>query len=95
MSILRGLTDGEEERRSHTSEPYIPFRRQRPSDRLASGSLRCPTCDVPIVTTSAIPFTARMRCPFCRSIHPVRGFVQIGVHDTGLNAVELRARLPF
>ena len=95
MSILGDPIDWEEPEHTGTSEPYLPFRTQRPSNRISSGSLRCPTCDVPIVIAAAMPLAGRMRCPFCRLIHPVRGFVQIDAHDTPLNAIELRAKLPL
>jgi hypothetical protein len=94
MSLLRDPFDWEQPDRSHTSEPLLPRKStRRTAARLGHGALACPTCDVPVVTTGPISMAERMRCPFCRRVHPVRLYLRLGEVDTGLNAVQVTARL--
>jgi hypothetical protein len=46
-----------------------------------------------LVTTAPIPIAARLRCPFCRTIHSARAFVRLETPDTALNEVLVTARL--
>jgi hypothetical protein len=41
----------------------------------------------------SIPMTARVRCPFCRTIHNARAFVRLETPDTTLNEVFVTARI--
>jgi hypothetical protein len=36
---------------------------------------------------------ARVRCPFCRTIHSARAFVRLDTPDTSLNEVLVTARI--
>ncbi len=93
MSLFRSV-DRDDSQRSASNEPYVPFRRTSASGRIAYGSFACPDCDVPVTLGGPIPLAGSMRCPFCRSIHPIRNFVHVDAFDTSLNTIELRARLP-
>ena len=95
MGLMRDPIDWEDSERSHTAEPYVPFKTERRStQRVGVGSFACPECDVPVALGGPIQLAGRMRCPFCRGIHPVRAFVRLDMLDTRLNAIELRAQLP-
>ena len=95
MSLMRDPNEWQDPDRAHTAEPYVPYRSQRrSSQRVGFGSFACPQCNVPVALGGPVSLSGRMRCPFCRGIHPVRSFVHLDTADTSLNAVELRARLP-
>jgi hypothetical protein len=94
MSLLRDPIDWDRPDRANSREPYVPQKRARPlAPVLGRGSLACPTCDVPVVANGAISLSSRLRCPFCRSIHPARGFLHLDEPDTSLNVVQVTARL--
>jgi hypothetical protein len=93
MSIVRDF-DSEQPERPQGTEHFIP----RKSEGLAArtvgrGSLACPSCDLPVVAAVTIPMAARVRCPFCRSVHSARAFVRLDTPDTSLNEVAVTARL--
>ena len=93
MSFVRDF-EAEQPERPQGSEHFIPRkseRRQR--NAVARGSLACPSCDLPVVSGGPIPIGARMRCPFCRSVHSARAFVRLDEPDTALNEVLVTARL--
>jgi hypothetical protein len=93
MSIVREPSDWDQHERSQ-HEYFIPRKSSRTLDgRIGRGTLACPSCDVPIVAGGAIPILARLRCPFCRSIHPARSYVRLETADTPLNQVHVTARL--
>jgi hypothetical protein len=95
VSILQEPADRDDLGRSRTTEHYIPRKSQRSAAAtIGRGALACPRCDVPILPVAPIAISARMRCPFCRTIDSARRFVRVDAFDTGLNRVELRARLP-
>jgi hypothetical protein len=94
VSLLRGPQDWEQPDRSHTSEPFLPRKSTRgPAARIGRGTFACPSCDVPVVATTPIPVSARMRCPFCRRIHPARLYLRLDETDTELNEVQVTARV--
>ena len=94
MSVLRDHIDWDRPDRSNSSEPYIPHKRARPAGAvLGRGSLACPSCDVPVVAGGAINLSVRLRCPFCRGIHPARAFLRLDEPDTSLNEVLVTARI--
>jgi hypothetical protein len=93
MSIVRDF-EPEQPERPQGTEHYIPRKSEGRSARaIARGSLACPSCDLPLVTTAPIPIAARLRCPFCRTIHSARAFVRLETPDTALNEVLVTARL--
>jgi hypothetical protein len=58
--------------------PRHEERRQAPRDRLGTGSLACPTCDVPVALSGAGVSPAELlRCPFCGHAGPVRQFLSL------------------
>jgi hypothetical protein len=94
MSLLRDPIDWDRPDRANTREPYVPFKQSRPAQPvLGRGSLACPSCDVPVVASGAISLLSRLRCPFCRAIHPARAFLRLGRPDTELNEVQVTARI--
>jgi hypothetical protein len=93
MSIVRDF-DSEQPERPQGTEQFIPRKSEGRSARaIARGSLACPSCDLPLVSAGPIPIMARMRCPFCRSIHSARAFVRLETPDTTLNEVLVTARI--
>jgi hypothetical protein len=93
MSILRDF-GAEQPERPKATESFIPRKRAgRDAHALARGSLACPSCDLPVVAGGSIPIAARMRCPFCRTIHSARAFVRLETPDTSLNEVLVTARI--
>jgi hypothetical protein len=94
MSLLRDPIDWDRPDRFDSREPYVPYKRSRPvRPVLGRGTLACPTCDVPVVANGSISLTARLRCPYCRTIHPARAFLHLDEPDTSLNEVQVIARL--
>jgi hypothetical protein len=86
--------DWEQPDRSHTSEPFLPRKSTRGAPaRIGRGTLACPSCDVPVVAAAPIAVSARLRCPFCRRIHPARSYLRLDEIDTDLNEVQVTARL--
>ena len=93
MSFVREF-DGEQPERPQGTEHLIPRKSEgRAARAVARGSMACPTCDVPVVSGGAIPIAARVRCPFCRSVHPARSFLRLDAPDTTLNEVLVTARI--
>jgi hypothetical protein len=94
VGLLRDPTGWDQPDRSQTAQPYVPWRTARPAAPvLGRGTLACPSCDVPVVTSAALPIAARLRCPFCRQISPARAFLRLDQPDTELNEVQVTARL--
>jgi hypothetical protein len=94
VSILRDHIDWDRPDRSNSREPYVPYKRTRPAQPvLGRGTLACPACDVPVVTGGSISLSSRLRCPYCRTIHPARAFLHLDEPDTPLNEVQVIARL--
>jgi hypothetical protein len=94
MSILREPGDRDELHGLESNEIYLPRKDTREAvHTLGRGALACPSCDVPIVPVESIRITALMRCPFCREIHPARGFLRLDHSDTRLNDVRVTARI--
>jgi hypothetical protein len=93
MSFVRDF-DSERPERQQGSELFIPRKSERRlRNAIARGSLACPSCDVPVVSDGPIPITARVRCPFCRTVHAARAFVRLETPDTTLNEVLVTARI--
>jgi len=93
VSVVRDF-EFEQPERPQGSELFIPRKAERRSSQaVARGSLACPSCDVPVVSGGRIPILARIRCPFCREIHPARSFVRLDALDTTLNEIQVVARL--
>jgi hypothetical protein len=94
MSILREPGDRNELQGLESNQIYLPRKDTREAvHTLGQGALACPSCDVPVVPAASLPIPARMRCPFCREIHPVRSFLRLNRSDTGLNDVRVTARI--
>lgn len=82
---------GRRERRERL--PGAEERRQpRGAYRLASATLACPRCALPIWPGSASALGAPVGCPYCRHTAPTRDFLRLG--ETGPGEVEVVARLP-
>jgi hypothetical protein len=93
MSIVREF-DAEQPERPQGTEHFVPRKSEgRATRAVARGSLACPSCDLPVVAGGPIPIGARVRCPFCRSVHSARAFVRLDEPDTALNEVLVTARL--
>ena len=93
MSIIREPSEWDQQDRAQ-HEYFIPRKSTRSLDqRIGRGTLACPSCDLPIVASGPISIFAKVRCPFCRRIHPARSFVRLETPDTPLNQVHLTARL--
>jgi hypothetical protein len=93
MSIVRDF-DSERPERPQGTEQFIPRKSEgRAAHAIGRGSLACPSCDLPVVSGGPIPIMARMRCPFCRSVHSARAFVRLESPDTTLNEVLVTARI--
>lgn len=93
MSFVREF-DAEQPERPQGTEQFIPRKSEgRATKAVARGSLACPSCDVPVVSGGAMPISARVRCPFCRSVHPARAFLRLDAPDTTLNEVLVTARI--
>jgi hypothetical protein len=93
VSIVRDF-DSEQPERPQGTEHFVPRKSEgRAARAVARGSLACPSCDLPVVAGGSIPIAARVRCPFCRSIHSARSFVRLETPDTPLNEVLVTARL--
>jgi hypothetical protein len=93
VSIVRDF-DSEQPERPQGTEQFVPRKSEgRAARAVARGSLACPSCDLPVVAGGSIPIAARVRCPFCRSIHSARSFVRLETPDTSLNEVLVTARL--
>lgn len=58
---------------------YVEKRRSiRSGDRLASGTLACPSCDAPVaVGSQAVSVTATIACPYCARSGPLREFLSL------------------
>jgi Zn-finger nucleic acid-binding protein len=94
MGILREPGERDELHQLRSGEIYLPRKDRREAVKtLGRGSLACPSCDVPVVMADPIGIAARMRCPFCRRIHPARGFLRLDRTDTALNDVRVTARI--
>jgi hypothetical protein len=93
VSFVREF-DAEQPERPQGTEHFIPRKSEgRAGKAVARGSLACPSCDVPVVSGAAIPISAQVRCPFCRSVHPARAFLRLDAADTTLNEVLVTARI--
>jgi hypothetical protein len=93
MSIVRDF-DAEQPERPQGTEHFIPRKSARSAPTaIARGSLACPSCDLPVVAGGPIRIAARLRCPFCRTVHSARAFVRIETPDTSLNEVLVTARI--
>ncbi len=94
MSILGEPGDREELQQLRANEIHLPRKDTREAAKtIGRGTLACPSCDVPIVASAPVAIGALMRCPFCRELHPARGFLRLGEPDTSLNEVRVTARL--
>ena len=60
---------------------------------LATGSMICPDCELPIAVRSALPATSHLICPFCDHHAEARAFLRTDVRDTRANRVDLVARI--
>ena len=93
MSFVRDF-DADLPERPQGTEQFIPRKSERHMrNAIGRGSLACPSCDVPIVSGGPIPIMARVRCPFCRTVHSARAFVRLETPDTTLNEVLVTARI--
>ncbi len=61
--------------------------------RLATGSMICPACELPIAVEAALPATRDLACPFCDHTDEARAFLRRDVRDTSSNRVDLVARI--
>jgi hypothetical protein len=93
MSFVREF-DAEPPERPQGTEHFVPRKSEgRLRNAIGRGSLACPSCDLPVVAGGPIPIAARVRCPFCRSVHAARSFVRLETPDTSLNEVLVTARI--
>jgi hypothetical protein len=82
-----------EERQTRTGVEYPELRPTSAGALLASGSMICPSCELPIAIRSAVPATSHLVCPFCDHHDEARSFLRPDVRDTGSNRVDLVARI--
>lgn len=60
---------------------------------LASGSMICPGCELPIAVGAGVPAVADLVCPYCDHAGEARAFLRRDVRDTRANRVDLVARI--
>ncbi len=60
---------------------------------VAHGALICPSCDLPLAATTAIPAGAVVACGFCGHAARSREFLARDVYDTLGNEAQLVARI--
>jgi hypothetical protein len=60
---------------------------------LATGSMICPQCELPIAVGTGLPATSYLICPFCDHAGEARSFLRRDVRDTRSNRVDLIARI--
>jgi hypothetical protein len=60
---------------------------------LASGSMICPDCELPIAVGAGVPAVSELVCPFCDHAGEARAFLRRDVSDTRANRVDLVARI--
>jgi hypothetical protein len=95
VTLFREHSEHEQPDAAHKTEPFVPHKIVRqPVKRLARGALACPACDLPVFLDGPITVSLSLECPFCRESRPARQFLRLGRPDTGLNEVEVRARMP-
>jgi hypothetical protein len=63
------------------------------SATLATGSMICPSCELPIAVGAGVPAISRLQCPFCDHSGEARAFLRRDVRDTRANRVDLVARI--
>jgi len=92
MAFGRGI-DGSEPLRARpiSAQPgAYEDRRDARFWRLATGTLACPRCDVPLALGGrAVKFSEDLDCPFCRHAAPLRDFLSLAA-PTRPNRVEVR-----
>jgi hypothetical protein len=84
-----GQLDPDREERLRATAAHIEL---RPADRiahLATRSLACPACGMPIAIAEPVGFSERIACAFCEGAAPTREFVR----DRGWPQVDVIARL--
>lgn len=59
---------------------------------LATGSMICPDCELPIAVDEALPAAVPIACPFCDYAAPARSFLRRDAVDLPSNRVDLVAR---
>ena len=60
---------------------------------LATGSMICPGCELPIGVGTGVPAISELACPFCDHAGEARDFLRRDIHDTRANRVDLVARI--
>ena len=74
----------------------IEFEEVRPATAgtvLASGSMICPGCELPIAVGAGVPAVSKLVCPYCDHAGEARAFLRRDVSDTRANRVDLVARI--
>ncbi len=59
---------------------------------LATGSMICPECELPISVGTPLPAASTLACPFCDHAAPARTFLRRDAFDVPSNRVDLVAR---
>jgi hypothetical protein len=83
MSVERG-TDGPDAIRIE--------HRVRRADRVATGTLACPACDVPVAPTGRMSPAQPIGCPYCGHAGAVRDFLSLGAPSRPAHVVVRLAR---
>jgi hypothetical protein len=74
-------------------EPEEVRRTTADASVLATGSLICPGCELPISVGAGVPAISELVCPFCDHAGEARAFLRRDVSDTRANRVDLVARI--
>jgi hypothetical protein len=79
VAFHRGI-DGSDPARSEPVAPRAGIqeeRRDARSQRLATGTLACPSCDAPIALAGALAPADPLGCPFCLHAAAARDFLSL------------------
>jgi hypothetical protein len=81
--------DPERDDRLRANGTHVEIRPQERIARLATRSLACPACGVPVAIGAPVGWNEEIACAFCESVAPTRDYVQ----ERGWPEVSVIARL--
>jgi len=81
--------DPDEERRLRTQASRVEYRPKPGRASLATRSLACPSCSMPVELTESVGWTEPLACAFCEGVAPTRAWVR----ERGWPEVVVNARL--
>jgi hypothetical protein len=84
-----GRDDPEREQRLKSTAGQVEIRPAARAAHLATRSLACPDCGMPIALATSVSWHEAVACAFCESIAPTRDYLR----DHGWPEVDLIARI--